>query len=178
MRYPLPIAILSLVALSSLACGPSTNDASQADQREFAGTGSLIVSPEVKQLDQNLGSLEGRTDTLFAKVQSLEALVSDKMVAEDLAALRLGTNSDRAYIEVSGDDVLRVNGTAMTMDELKLFTFSQAKALCQPPPVVVVDPRANYDVVASVIDALYAQECASVEVVQQDPDKVKAHNHD
>lgn len=100
------------------------------------------------------------------------------MVAEDLASLRLGTNADRAYVEVSADDVLRVNGTAMTMDELKMFTFSQAKSLCQPPPIVVVDPRADYDVVASVIDALYAQECANVEVVQQDPTKVKAHDHD
>jgi biopolymer transport protein ExbD len=170
-RMPLLAAAIMCAALTG--CGPATGDATDRDQREMVGTGGQAVSPEVIKLDQELYQLEGRAEHLVANVQNLERLVTSKMGAADSSAVQ--NAGDRMFIEVDGDDVLRLNGIAMSAQEIQQYIMIQGQKVCQPQPTVVVDPEANYDNVATIIEMIYAQDCGGVDVVQQSPSKLKAN---
>jgi len=165
-------AAMACAALTG--CGPSTGDAAERDQRELVGTGGQAVSPEVIKLDESLYQLEGRAEHLVANVHGLERIITSKMGAADSSAIQ--NAGDRMFIEVDANDVLRLNGIAMSSQDIQQYIMIQGKKVCQPQPTVVVDPAANYNNVATIIEMIYAQECGGVNVVQQSPDKLRPRN--
>ena len=70
-------------------------------------------------------------------------------------------------MEVDANDVLRVNGMAMNKTEFESYTNNLGQNICQPTPVLVVDPEADYDLVAWVLERVYDQRCSSVEILEQ-----------
>ena len=132
------IAVCLFAASLTNACG------SDNDTRRDIDLGQQLVevdTPELEAIDDRLDGIEGETKVLKEDIQALQNVIADKMVTDDITFLAAGLEGGRAYMEVDANDVLRVNGMAMNKTEFESYTTNRGQDICQPTPVLVVDPR-------------------------------------
>jgi len=134
--------------------------------------GAGTISPEIADLDRKLSALESRSKKLNDNVSKMRSLVSENSTSAELQALRVQIETGRTYLEIDRDANLSVNGITMGREDFQLFSEQKGNALCQPSPLLVVDPRADYEMVAWVLEQVYAQRCVNVEIREQAPDSI------
>ena len=150
----------ALLALSLSACGASTTTPAQS------GLDETLTSPQAQALEASLVEMEGRAETLRGDIDRAQAIVSAHMRPEDISALTHELQTGSTYMEIDDSTILRINGIVMSREDFSLFVSGKGASLCQPTPVLAVSPLADYEFVAWVLDQMYAQSCANIDIVR------------
>lgn len=158
-------SLFILVSSTALACGGAEKSALR--KRSVEGSSSVrFESQEISRIDSRLAALEMSASALREDVDGLQSRVASKMGVEDSLEFKLDFEGGTTQIEFDKNSVMRFNGVALSKSEVQQYVQTKGKSLCQPEPVVIVHPDANYETVAWLLDAIYGQGCSGVEIVE------------
>ncbi|OIP31176.1 MAG: hypothetical protein AUK47_23105 [Deltaproteobacteria bacterium CG2_30_63_29] len=157
-----------LLSSASFACGGGSVVRGRAVDESSS---VRFESEEISAIDDRLAALEQSTEALRQSVDGLQGRVAAKMGVEDSLEFKLDLEGGTTQIEFDKNSVMRFNGVALSKSEVQQYAQSKGKSLCQPEPVVIVHPQANYDTVAWLLDVIYAQGCAGVDIVETPRDR-------
>lgn len=175
MRHPIlrtfALVFLALVTSGLLAaCG---SDRSSRRRGQVVDNNVEPVDREnLDELDSQIENLEARTGDLRARLDKVQGKIADATAVEQLASLQANMSDGRTFMELDRSDIFRVNGIVMDMGDFRKYASRQGKDLCQPTPVLVVAPESDYEQVASIMDVVYNQNCANLDIVEQNPDQL------
>ncbi|MDX9723940.1 MAG: hypothetical protein RBU37_24535 [Myxococcota bacterium] len=158
---------LNCVLLASffVGCGaPAHKDDGVGEQAVKA---KLESSAEVVSIDDKLGALEDKAAALKARTSALEAKVVAQLGPTVSESFEQGSEDQQVLLEIDKNSVLRVNSVAMSQSEFQRFAEKRGKALCQPQPMLLVDSKTDYSVVSWVLESIYNQGCAGVEIKER-----------
>ncbi len=152
MRPILPFLVIAC-AFACVSC------ASTGENRSVDFRGSYHSSPEMAEIDAELETLELETQALESSYNEIQSSVLSH--AEFASANK---NAEKLAIFINENNVLIVNGTAMSRNDFSLYADRSLPALCTPTPSISIDSRANYDTAAWVMDEIYQHGCQNVQV--------------
>lgn len=162
------LTLSALCVWLCVGCGGSTPSGQTPSALEEEES---LSSPQAKALEESLRDIEQRAATLRVKIDGAQGTVSEHMKPEDLSALTYELETGSTYMEIDASSILRVNGIVMSRDDFGRFVERRGTQLCKPTPILIIDPDAEYDLVAWVLERMYAQSCANIDVVEHSPGK-------
>ena len=155
MRYALFAAMIAMSA-AVLGCAGSVTEARSED----AFSARVQTSAEILQVDADLDALELETENLE---DSYNAIQSNVLLHTDMYGSSV-ENTDSLAVYINDNNILVVNGKAMSRNDFSNFAVKNLPALCSPPPSLAIHKKANYDTAAWVLEMLYAHGCTKVDI--------------
>ena len=149
MRIPFPLVLCAAVACTACAGSKPLPSVDVAASRHS--------SAAMADIDAQLDALEVETQALETSYGEIQASV---LPHTDIGAGDAKPESLRVH--VNENNALVVNGTIMTRNDFALYADRILPALCTPPPTISIDPKANYDGAAWVMEEIYRRGCANV----------------
>ncbi|MCL2326724.1 MAG: hypothetical protein FWC40_09555 [Proteobacteria bacterium] len=127
-----------------------------------SGVGRIAVkpSPELMQVDEQLDALAMETQTLKDEYTEIQRNVVDRV------SLSTGdlNNKTQLIISLSANNVLNVNGRAMSRNDFQNYADKHLPALCHPTPQLNLQTSAGYDAAAWILEILYTRGCTDVDI--------------
>lgn len=154
MRYAYIAAFIAACLFTG--CAKSVSDARSED----VFTSHVQTSPAILELDAELDALEIETETLEDSYNSIQ---SNVLLHTDFYAASK-ENIQSLAIYINDNNILVVNGKAMSRNDFSNFVIKNLPALCKPTPRLSIHKKANYDTAAWVLEMLYAQGCSKVDI--------------
>ena len=124
-----------------------------------------VESEVVRNLDTGLEGLEEKQAALDDKLAGLHDSVVDKIGEEAAKEIQFEVNSKAFNLAIDDKNVIRLNGIVLSRSDLEQQIRSRGKEVCSPTPVIVVDPAANYDTIAWLLESIYNEGCTKIDIV-------------
>lgn len=135
------------------------NSASEAHtQDDF--TIHVNTSPDIIEIDSQLNTLEIETQNLE---DSYNGIQENILLHTDLSGDNLKVH-ENLEIFINDNNILIVNGKAVSRNEFTNFVVKNLPALCEPDPKLSIHKKANYDTAAWVLEMLYSHGCTKVDI--------------
>ena len=148
-----------IILAASLFVSGCANSASEAHtQDDFAI--HVNTSPDIIEIDSQLNALEIETQNLE---DSYNGIQENILLHTDLGGDDLKVH-ENLEIFINDNNILIVNGKAISRNEFTNFVVKYIPALCEPSPKLSIHKKANYDTAAWVLEMLYSHGCTKVDI--------------
>ena len=138
------------------ACGKSNAD----KYRDDAFNARVQSAPEFAEIDADLDALEAETADLEKNYDDIQSRV---LAGTNLSESQ-SFNVSQIVINVNENNVLIVNDKAMSKNDFSNFLDRSLPGLCNPSPRLSIDKKADYDIAAWALEAIYARGCTNVDI--------------
>jgi len=127
-----------------------------------SGIGRIAVkpSPELVQVDEQLDALAAETQTLKNEYTEIQRNVVQRVNFSTGDP----NNETQLTISLNANNVLLVNGRAMSRNDFQNYADKHLPALCHPTPQLNLQTSAGYDAAAWILDILYTRGCTDVDI--------------
>ena len=151
------IFIMTLcLVIPSVGCGKTNTSARGADSI----LGSYTLSPELEEIDRDLDALDAKMKLLKSDYEALQGGVLDQAYFSSSDT----SSSGQLVIVLNINNVLIVNGRAMTRGEFSTFAEKNLPSSCSPTPSLTIQKSANYDIASWVLEMIYLRGCPDVTI--------------
>ena len=150
------LKILLLALLSLFFAGCATTSGGVSDERRE------VLSQDVNfiELDAQLDVLENETNDVDEAFKEIEKSVISRVQFESTQ----GGSEAPVHVVLTSNNVLIVDGGAMSRNDFLIFAKTNLPARCKETPELVLEGNIDIDMASWVLEVFYGQGCLNVDI--------------
>ncbi|MFA5623453.1 MAG: hypothetical protein WC966_00135 [Bradymonadales bacterium] len=153
MKNYLIIAVFAVLCVTACSTSKKTQKTDSLQAK--------IQSEELAPVDESLEELDEENLAAKKDYEDLKSLVLNRI---DLTASH-GEGSGRIEIVINNNNVIMLNGTAMSKNTASNYLERELPALCTPNPSIKVEEQADYEIASWILEKIYSLGCTNVDLL-------------